>query len=423
MKDPFVTDFSDVAGMSAYESSRADHIAGIVARADTLTIRLSAPNPDIVARLTEPPACAVPSDTPINPGGFNLIASAGPYYVESFTPGQSVLLERNPNYRGSRPHRFERIEVAMGMSTGRAVAAVKAGTADYTTLASGAPSPGAGLAGSVAAEASALAAQYGPFSPAALRGLQQYFVNPGLQLDYFVLNTHRPLFSDLRLRQAVNWAIDRRKLAQLGDGFQPLPEHPTDHYLPPGMPGYRGEQLYPLTPDLARARQLANGDGRTALLYTCDISPCPEQAQIVTTDLAAIGIRVQIKKLTLGALFSGFLNPHPPFDLAWDGWITDFPDPYGMLNVLLEDGAIIEPTFNDPTYQRRLAAAARLSGPNRYLTYGKLDLDLARNAAPLVAFGNLSSHDFFSARIGCQIYNAYLGMDLAALCLRHARGS
>ena len=57
-----------------------------------------------------------------------------------------------------------------------------------------------------------------------------------------------------------------------------------------------------------------------------------------------------------------------------------------MLNALLEDG--IEPTFNDPTYQRKLAAAARLSGPERYLTYGKLDLDLARNAAPLVAFGN-----------------------------------
>jgi hypothetical protein len=68
-------------------------------------------------------------------------------------------------------------------------------------------------------------------------------------------------------------------------------------------------------------------------------------------------------------------------------------------------------------YAHRLAAAARLAGPERYLTYGKLDLDLARNGAPLAAFGNLSSFDFFSARIGCQTFGFY-GMDLAALCVR-----
>jgi YVTN family beta-propeller protein len=66
------------------------------------------------------------------------------------------------------------------------------------------------------------------------------------------------------------------------------------------------------------------------------------------------------------------------------------------------------------------AQAPRLSGPKRYLTYGRLDLDLARNAAPLAAFGNVTSDDFFSARIGCQTYGFY-GMDLAAPCLRPSR--
>ena len=88
-----------------------------------------------------------------------------------------------------------------------------------------------------------------------------------------------------------------------------------------------------------------------------------------------------------------------------------------MLSSILEDSSV-GPTFDDPAYQRKLAAAARLSGPERYLTYGQLDLDLARNAAPLAAFDNLTDNDFFSARIGCQTYGIY-GMDLAALCLRH----
>lgn len=90
-----------------------------------------------------------------------------------------------------------------------------------------------------------------------------------------------------------------------------------------------------------------------------------------------------------------------------------------MLNPLLEERSNLPP-FDDRAYQRRLARAARLSGPGRYLTYGALDLALARNAAPLAAFGNSSSHDLFSARIGCQAFGIY-GIDLAALCAKHTR--
>jgi peptide/nickel transport system substrate-binding protein len=326
------------------------------------------------------------------------------------------VLVRNPNYHGSRPHDFERIEVATGMSTGRAVAAVKATTADYTSLnwANGS----SGLAISLAAEASRLAAEYGPGSAAAAHGGRQFFVNPLPGLDYFILNTHRPLFSDVRMRQAVNYAIDRTALAALGGGETPLlPDHLTDHYLPPGIPGYRDVHVYPLAPDLAKATALANGHGRTAILDTANFSPLPQQAQIVKNDLAAIGLRVQVETLTLQDLIARESTPGArPFDLAWVGWNPDYPDPYAMLNAILEDDSF-QPTFNDPTYERKLAAAARLSGPKRYLTYGKLDLDLARNAAPLAAFGNTSTYDFFSAQIGCQTFGFY-GIDLNALCIR-----
>ena len=48
--------------------------------------------------------------------------------------------------------------------------------------------------------------------------------------------------------------------------------------------------------------------------------------------------------------------------------------------MLLESGTPT-PTLEDPVVRRKLAAAARLTGPQRYLTYGQLDLDIARNAA------------------------------------------
>ena len=58
--------------------------------------------------------------------------------------------------------------------------------------------------------------------------------------------------------------------------------------------------------------------------------------------------------------------------------------------------------------------------PERYLTHGRLDLELARIAAPLAAFDNLTDHDFYSARIGCQTYGIN-GMDLAALCIKRTQ--
>jgi YVTN family beta-propeller protein len=272
MKSYTESDFSDIVGMSAYQTGRAQHISGIVARGDTLVIRLIAPNPDLVARLTEPATCAVPSDTPLDPNGVRMLPSAGPYYLQSFTPGQAVVLVRNPNYHGSRPHNFERIQVASGMSTGQAVAAVKAGTADETSLNDSGGSS-AGLSGSIAAEASRLAAEYGHTTAAVAHVGPQFIVNPLIGLDYFVLNTHRPLFSDVRMRQAVNYAINRSALAALGGGVGPTPEHPADHYLPPGMPGYRDMHVYPSTPNLVKARALAKGNGRSAILYTANFSP------------------------------------------------------------------------------------------------------------------------------------------------------
>ena len=45
-------------------------------------------------------------------------------------------------------------------------------------------------------------------------------------------------------------------------------------------------------------------------------------------------------------------------------------------------------------------------------------MEASRDYAPWVPFGTALSHDFFSARMGCQVFNPIYGIDLAALCLR-----
>jgi YVTN family beta-propeller protein len=405
-RNPVAAEFEDIVGARAYMAGKSAHIAGVVARGNTLTVRLTAPAPDLPARLAQSFFCAVPSGTPIDPQGVRVIPSAGPYRVASYTPRHGVVLTRNPNYRGSRPHRLQRIEMAVGIPGKRAIAQVEAGTADYALF---------GAIGS--ADAPRLAARYGAGSPAARSGRQQYFVNAQPALDFLALNTHRPLFADARLRRAVNYAVDRAALARLGTGGSPLPDSPTDHYLPPGVPGHRDTRVYPATPDLPKAKRLAKGrSGAVAVLYTCQVAPCEQQAQIIKTNLAAIGIRVEVKALPSAKLFGKVAKPGEPFDMTYVSWLADYPDPGGFLNVLLTSGTVI-PTFDDPAYRARLAAAARLTGTKRYLTYARLDADLARHAAPWIAFGNAASHELFSARMGCQVHGVY-GMDLAALCIR-----
>jgi hypothetical protein len=84
---------------------------------------------------------------------------------------------------------------------------------------------------------------------------------------------------------------------------------------------------------------------------------------------------------------------------------------------MLANGALY-PTFNDPTYTHQLAAADQLTGPRRYLAFAKLAVTVARDSAPIAAYGNAVEEQFFSRRIGCQTYGVYPGADLAALCLR-----
>src|SRR5215213_2132407 len=99
-----------------------------------------------------------------------------------------------------------------------------------------------------------------------------------------------------RLRRAVNYALDRRALAR--DGLSNgLPAQPTDQYLPPTMPGFRDARIYPLRPDVARARRLAGPRRRSVVLYISDSASQLRFAEILRLNLRAIGMEVEIRDL------------------------------------------------------------------------------------------------------------------------------
>ncbi len=239
------------------------------------------------------------------------------------------------------------------------------------------------------------------------------------------MNTSRPLFSDVRLRQALNYAIDRAALVAQGRRFaESNPFNagtPTDDYLPPVVAGATDFHLYPLQrPDLRRAKRLAGPVHATAIMYTPNVPPWLQEAQIVRRDLEPLGIDVEIKEFALGEFFARIARRGEPFDLAVSGWAFENTDPGQALQVFTGVGQVSTnfSDLHDARFDRQLDAAAKLSGTKRYRAYGRLALELERDIAPVAAFSTNASRDFFSARIGCQVYQPVYGIDLAALCLR-----
>jgi peptide/nickel transport system substrate-binding protein len=404
---------SKLVGVEAYAAGKARHISGLVARGDRLVVNLTRPVPDLLDRLALPFFCAVPTDTPVAPAGARPIPSAGPYYVASYLPRQSIVLRRNPNYVGARPHRPREIRITIGPGKAQSVREIKAGRTDYAL--DGVPSD----------EQARLKARYGPGSAAARKNRQRYFVNPTLELWYVGLNTKRPLFADVLMRKAANHAIDRQALVALVSTF--FSAAPTDQYLPSGVRGFRDARIYPSRADVAAAKQLVDKRRRRAVLYSCPLL-CAQPAREVQRMLGAIGIQVKIAELSFDTLRQRLGTRGEPYDLVISAWSADYPDPAAYLEPLFglaeihragsARGGVNVSLFDDPAYQRRLAAARRLSGVRRGRADGALDVDLARAAAPMVALGTTTRQDFFSARMGCQVYHPVYGTDLAALCVR-----
>src|SRR5207244_5513482 len=93
---------------------------------------------------------------------------------------------------------------------------------------------------------------------------QQFFSVPSPTVFYVVMNTSRPLFkNNPKLRQAVNYAIDRTKLTAVIAPFAAVGSA-TDDYLPTVMPGYVDAHLYPLQhPDSGKPQSLPRGNTRS----------------------------------------------------------------------------------------------------------------------------------------------------------------
>lgn len=232
------------------------------ARAGTITFHLTEPDPTFLHELAFTFAYVAPTNHPF--GTKAAPPATGPYRVASFAPGRRVRLVRNPYFRvwsrDARPDGLpDEIVVRGGRKINAQVAAVQRGTADVVVL--------SGFFG-------------GPLAPAAINALTtrlagQMHTNAAPELDYMFLNVHTRPFDHVDVRRAINYAADRRAIAELAGG--PNLAQPTCQILPPGFAGYTPFCPYTLQPsgtgtwngpDLGRARRLIARSGTKGMRVT-----------------------------------------------------------------------------------------------------------------------------------------------------------
>ena len=336
------------------------------------------------------------------------LPSAGPYAFALNDVNRLTSLRRNPYWtRGpgrTAPRNLTGVDVNWNLNEQAAFEMVKANELDEG------PIP--------AAEVQGVANEYGV-------NRSRFWVEAMSSCTgEIVLNPDRGLFhNNVRMRKAVNWAIDRTDYS--GAGFV---RSPWTHLLPPTYPGSitkPGLQPYGTRSNIAKARALAAGhfkDGKITVYYRSSGAVNNAQAEIVRRDLVRLGFdpaNITMKGFSGADIYDAMGKRGNDADMGVSmGWCSDFPDDAEFFPFLLYGDAFFP---DSPKYRAKIAAALRLTGPARTRAIGKLDIEIMKNVAPVVATNTYNQRYFFSNRVdthSLRFHRIYQDWSIPALALK-----
>jgi YVTN family beta-propeller protein len=400
---------------------RCDLARGIVADdvAGTVTFHLVAPDPELVHRLAVWDAVAIPAGTPNHNVGLHPIPATGAWEVASATSSE-LRLARNPYFhewsRAARPDAYpDNMVVKLGASPSQELTAVEGGSADYT-----ADGPPPARLGEVQT-----------------RFASQLHIDPGDNVDQLVLNTRVAPFNDPRVRQALNYAVDRAEIARLaGAGAQP-----TCQFLPPYIEGYKrycpytqqpGSSGVWRAPDLASAERLiatSGTHGTPVTVWMLGISGDESGVgRYVVSLLDRLGYPARLRKLVPESGDKRFADSRTKAQVAVIEYFPNYPAPSEYIKWFLSCQNFIPESsaspnwaeFCDPALDAQIGRALAAEGTNSPAAsrmWAGADR-IVTDQAPLVPLVDPAAVNFVSRRVGNYQYNPQLGILFDQLWVR-----
>jgi peptide/nickel transport system substrate-binding protein len=403
--------YTDIVGARSFARDRRAHISGIAIDDQTgkIVIHLIRSRATFANELALLFVAPVPPGTPMEDQSSDPPPATGPYEITASDPGRGWTYARNPEWGevdgGLMPQipggYVDNIEITVVRSQQTQVKELKRGRLDWLFD----PPP---LDRTREIEAG--------------RGGTQLRVEPTLSTYYFWLNTSEAPFDDLKVRRAVNYAVDPAVLARLSSGQLA----PTDQILPPGIPGYRKFDLYPH--DMRKARRLmreADPADRQITVWTDNESPALEAGRYYRRVLTRLGFDARLKIVSSWNYFSRIGNQRTPdLDTGFSNWFEDYPHPNDFFEPLLASRP--EPFYNEnlshlvvPKLNQKVARLDRESGPIDESAYAGLDRSFMK-LAPIVPYGNLTLATAFSGSVDLDsfVWNPTFEADLTSFRFR-----
>ena len=321
--------FNVIAGSDEF-ATKGGHVSGIaIPDAYTVSITLKQAKATFLNVLAMHFGSVVPKEEvdkysadfghhPVGTGAFKLV---------EWTPGQHLLLQRNKDYfKPDLPH-LDEVEIQVGQDPSVSLLRLKKGEVDLT----GDGIPPAQFQ-SVIADPSLK---------------NQVIAGKQLQTSYLALNTQVPPLDDVRVRRAINMAINKERIVRIINNRAV----PASQPLPPRMPGYDPNYKgYPYDPEGAKKllSEAGHPNGFETTLYSINTDPNPRIAQAIQQDLAQIGIKAELKALASSVVIQAGGTPKEA-PMIWSGgmaWIADFPDPSGFYWTILGCGGATQGGWN-----------------------------------------------------------------------------
>jgi peptide/nickel transport system substrate-binding protein len=235
------------------------------------------------------------------------------------------------------------------------------------------------------------------------------------------MNVNVAPFNKLKVRQAVNYAIDRKALQTLVWGGL---GQPTQNVLPPTYPSYRKLKLY--NHNVAKARQLitqAGAKGANVTVWTREVSDALVAAQYYTSVLNNIGLNAKLTTLPRATYYTTIGKKDTKAQTGWARWLEDYPHPLDWFDVLLNGNRIVDQDNNNYAYYSNKKVNAQIESlkkapvltPAVNKRWASVEQTIMKDA-PWAPWSNRVFPEFFTKKMGCIHVQLLYGIDLARLC-------